>query len=291
MSIFRRKNQTAVNKRVRRGNSYLNILAGLLLVVANLPAQVITSTPELQQIDVQEHSGETIPQDLVFTNSSGQQKALGQYFSGDRPVALVLAYYNCPMLCTLVLNGLTQAMYNTDLKLGQDYQVLTVSIDPTETVELAASKKATHLRMLQIDENNPGWEFFVGKQDQIDSLAGAIGFKYFYVEERQEYAHPAVVILLTPQGKISRYLYGIEFNPRDLKLGLLEASKGTIGSTIEKLILYCYHYDPDAKGYVVLASNVMKLGGLATLIILGLFLGILWLKDSRRKNRLANQEG
>lgn len=264
----------------------------LIIFNSQAMAQAIRDdVPELQKIDVEEHLGETIPLDLKFTNHAGEEVPLNNYFNRGKPVALVLAYYECPMLCTLVLNGLTTAAYKTKLELAEDYQILTVSIDPGETSDLAAAKKRAHMKMLEKNPADSGWAFFVGKQNQIDQLAEAIGFKYYYDEKRDEYAHPALVTLLTEKGKISRYLYGIEFSPLDLKLGLLEAGEGRVGSSLDKLILYCYHYDPDANGYTVLAGNVMKLGGVVTLILLGLFLGILWLRDSRkRKNTDQSQE-
>ncbi len=258
----------------------------LSLIIHHSPATaqaIRDDIPELQQIDVEERLGETIPLDIRFTNHAGEEIPLKKYFNQGKPVALVLAYYECPMLCTLVLNGLTTAAYKTKLKLAEDYQILTVSIDPGETSELAAAKKRAHMKMLEKNPADSGWAFFVGKQDQITQLAEAIGFKYYYDEKRDEYAHPALVTLLTEKGKISRYLYGIEFKPLDLKLGLLEAGEGRVGSSLDKLILYCYHYDPDADGYTVLAGNVMKLGGVATLIILGLFLGVLWLREIRKR--------
>jgi protein SCO1/2 len=259
------------------------ILISLMVPVVS-PAQAVNdSLAELRAIDVEEHSGEIIPLDLQFRNEEGDTVTLGQYFSQGRPVILILAYYECPMLCTLVLNGITQSVYNMDLELGKDYNMITVSIDPTETPELAAAKKRTHLRMLEQETNTEGWHFLVGDQKNIKSLADAIGFKYYYVEDRDEFAHPTIVTLLTDKGKISRYLYGIEYKPFDVKLGLLEAAKGNVGSTVDRIILYCYHYDPDAKGYTVVAANVMTIGGAITLVLLFIFLGLLWIKDIRKR--------
>lgn len=252
----------------------------LIFGISDGSAQVIrTDDPELNRIDVAEKTGDFIPLDLVFINQDGQPEPLSRYFDGRRPVILVLAYYQCPMLCTMVLNGLTQAVYSASLEPGRDYRILTVSIDPTETSELALAKKKTHLKMLNRSEQDSSWVFFTGTEQDIQSLAEAIGFKYFYIPERDEFAHPAVLTLLSPQGRISRYLYGLSFNPSDLKLGLLEASEGKIGGTVGRLLLYCFHYDPEAKAYVVLARNLMKLGGLITLIFLGLFLGLFWFRE------------
>ncbi len=248
--------------------------------------QIRDDVKELQDIDIKEHLGDSIPMDIEFTNSEGQRVKIKQYFDRQKPVVLVLAYYTCPMLCTLVLNGVAQVSSKAEIDFGKQYRIVTVSIDPTETPELAASKKEAYLNMIQRSKTDSSWAFLTGKEEQIKRLADAIGFKYHYVEDREEYAHPAVITLLTGNGKISRYLYGIEYNPRDYKLGLLEASEGKVGSSLDKLLLYCYHYDPNSEGYVVFAGNVMKLGGVVTLIALGLFLLILWFKDVARK-RLA----
>ncbi|MGD9899706.1 MAG: SCO family protein [Calditrichaceae bacterium] len=239
---------------------------------------------ELQNIDVSEYLGETIPLNLKFTDDHGNRRDLNEFFHQGKPVVMILAYYNCPMLCTLVLNGVSQTVSEMDWIPGKQYELLTVSIDPKETAELAAAKKKTHLDFIQKDEAQNGWTFFVGEQPQIDSLANALGFEYYYVEERDEFAHPAVVFVLTPEGEISRYLYGIEYRASDLRLALLEASEGRIGSTIDRLILYCYHYDPSSKGYVIFAGNVMRLGGAITLLIMIFVLGIYWLNEYRRKS-------
>lgn len=238
---------------------------------------------ELQDIDVDEHLGEYIPLDLEFTDENGETKQIGEYFNGEVPVVLVLAYYNCPMLCTLVLNGLSKAIQSLSLEPGADYRILTVSIDPSETPQLAKTKKKAQIGEIDRLGLDASWHFFVGRDSMIRALADAVGFKYYYVEEREEYAHPAVLVVLTPDGKVSRYLYGIEFPEIDLRLGLLEASEGKIGSTIDKLILYCYHFDPNANGYTLFAANVMKLGGVATLVILGFFLGGFWLRELQKK--------
>lgn len=257
----------------------------LLISISLSKAQIANQNPEaLQNIDVEEHLGENIPFDLHFTDDQGQSVLLKKYFNQDKPIILVLAYYECPMLCTLVLNGLTQSVYKLKMQLGEDYQIVTISIDPKETTKLAAAKKQSHLKMLGQFDNTASWAFLTGNETNIKKLTESVGFKYYYVEERDEFAHPAVIMLLTDSGKISRYLYGIEYTVKDLKLGLLEAAEGKVGSTLDKLILYCYHYDPNAKGYVVFASNMMKLGGAIMLAALSGFLGSLWLRDNRKKS-------
>lgn len=269
--------------------SLLAVSAALTLSMqTQLSAQVIREdVPELRRIDIVEHPGDTIPMDLVFTDDSGKQARLADYFHQGKPVIVTLAYYNCPMLCTVVLNGLSDAIRGQELYPGRDFTVLTVSINPNETSELADGKRSRYMQALGDKGQNNGWRFFVGDSTQSRALAEAIGFKYYYDETTKEYAHPAGAFVLTENGVISRYLYGLEFKPRDLKLALLEASEGKIGSTIDRLILYCYHYDPSAKGYVVMAGNVMKLGGLLTLVILTVFISVLRMRERRYRTARA----
>lgn len=244
------------------------------------------NTPELQKIDVIEHLGEQIPLDLKFINSTGDTVKLEQYFENGKPVLLTLAYYECPMLCTFVLNGLSKGVAKVAFTPGQDFQMLTVSIDPSETAQLAAAKKRNQVAAIGKAVDTTGWEFFVGEEENINILADALGFKYYYDEERDEYAHAAVSFILTGQGVISRYLYGIEYKEQDLRFSLLEASEGKIGDTLDKILLFCFHYDPDAKGYVIFAGNVMRIGGVITVLILSGVLFVLWRKELRKRIKL-----
>ena len=164
--------------------------------------------------------------------------------------------------------------------------MVTVSINPNESHELALAKKTTYLESFEKQIDETGWDFLVGEQDQSEALAEAVGFKFFYDEERQEYAHPAAAFILTKDGTISRYLYGIDFSKTDLKLSLMEASRGKVGSTMDRLILYCFQYDPDARGYVVVATNVMKLGGAVAMVALAIFMGMLWYGERWRKQKI-----
>lgn len=264
------------------------ILATAVLTIALVAAPVFGqiadyNPPELQGIDVVEHPGEKIPLNFVFLNDMGDTVRLGDYFGQGKPVILVLAYYECPMLCTLVLNGLSDGLRNLGWVPGENYQVVTVSIDPRETPELAAGKKKIYLENLALPVVDDGWAFLAGEESQSRALADAVGFEYYYDEKTKQYAHPAVIFVLTENGRISRYLYGIEYGSRDLRLSLMEASEGKIGNTLEKIILYCYHYDPEEGGYVVFAANVMKLGGALTLGLLLIFLVIVWRIEIRRR--------
>jgi protein SCO1/2 len=276
---------------MRAANTWSKNSANLAMVI--LTAVLVTSPvsgqiadyspPELRGIDVVEHLGEKIPLDLVFLNDKGDTVSLGGYFNQGKPVILVLAYYECPMLCTLVLNGLSDGLRNLSWAPGDRYRVVTVSIDPRETPVLAAGKKKTYLENLALPIDDGGWAFLVGHESESRALADAVGFEYYFDEKIKQYAHPAVIFVLTEDGRISRYLYGIEYSSRDLKLSLIEASEGKIGSTLEKIILYCYHYDPEEGGYVVFAANVMKLGGALTLGLLVIFLVIIWRVELRRR--------
>jgi protein SCO1/2 len=260
----------------------LTILAPLSRIHAQV---VLDSVPELQGIDVVEHSGDTIPLNLTFTDDRGEQVTLAGYFHQGKPVVLTLSYSNCPMLCTVLLNGLTNGIRELEWRPGAEYQMINVSIDPLETVELSQQRKTRYLPSVGPMQSKGGWAFLIGSETEINRLSEAVGFKYYYDEDQKQYAHPAVVFILTEDGVISRYLYGIQYSKQDLKFSLLEASEGKIGSTIDRIILYCFHYDPGARGYVLFAGNVMRLGGLLTLIALAVFLGTHWARERLRGHR------
>ncbi|MCX6829040.1 MAG: SCO family protein [candidate division Zixibacteria bacterium] len=266
------------------------ILLGLFMPVLLLSAwapslaqQVRNDIPELKRINVREHLGDHIPLYTTFTDDSGRTVTLGDYFNQGKPVILILAYYTCPMLCNLVMNGLSDGLKQLELLPGRDFQIVTISIDPRDPVSLAAAKRKNYLASYGKEGIDAGWRFLVGSQDQIAILADSVGFEYYYDKETEQYAHPAVVMVLTPDGRMSRYLYGITFRKNDLKLALVEASQGKIGTVFDKFLLYCYHYDPDSKGYVLFAANLMKLGGAVTLLLAAVILTVFWLKEKRRK--------
>ena len=258
----------------------------LIVLSVNLSfGQAIQENPkDLQNIDVVEHLGDTIPLDLHFTDDNGRPVVLSQYFHQGKPVVLILGYYSCPMLCNLVMNGVSDVMQKIDWLPGKEFQIVSVSIDPTETDVLAKAKKANYLKAIGKPGIENGWMYLTGPEDQSKALAEAVGFKYYYVPERKEYAHPAVLIILTEDGVISRYLYGIEYKEFDMRMALLEASEGKVGGTLDRIILYCYHYDPESGSYTVFAGNVMKIGGALTLIIMAALLSWLWLKEYRKRN-------
>lgn len=254
-------------------------------------AQIASKNPqELQKLTVDEHLGDHIPLDLHFTDSHGKQVQLQDYFKQGRPVLLTLNYYECPMLCTFVLNGVSKAASDLKWTPGNEYQIVTVSINPDETPKLAADKHKNYIERLGKENADDGWAFLVGQEDQIKKLASSVGFNYYYDKEKDQYNHPAVSFILGDDGKITRYLYGLERDSNNLKMALLEATKGKIGNTIDKIVLYCCQYDPNAGGYVVVAAKVMNVGGVLTVIILGSVLGLYWYRDHKHKQDAAESE-
>ena len=260
-----------------------------LFAVSIVQAQVALENPrQLKGIDVEEHLGAVLPKDLEFTDEHGRRVKLGDYFDGKRPVLLTLAYYRCPMLCGLMLNGVCNSTKALDLVPGKDYRILTVSIDPRETAELAMAKKTRYIEQFGKAGVEEGWSFLVGSGENSKALADAIGFKYFYDAKRDEYAHPAVSYLISPDGKIVRYLYGMDYKRFDLKMGLIEASQGKVGTTIDRIILSCFHYDAKEGSYVLFAQNLMRLGGF--LIVITLASVVWWLFVQERKKHVLKGE-
>ncbi len=251
------------------------------------PAVVPNVKPAmLEGVDIVEHLGGQLPRDAAFRDSDGKAVRLGDYFDGKRPTLFVFAYHTCPMLCSLVLDATVKSLDDVPWNVGDEFDVVSVSIDPKDTPETATRKRAQVLESYPRAKGNPkGWHFLVGEEEQIRKVTDAIGFKYNYDARQKQYAHPAAIYLLTPEGKIARYLYGIQYPPADVRLGLLEATEGRSVSTTERILLFCYHYDPQGKRYSLVAMNVMRLGGGVTLLLLGSFLTIMWARE-RRKRRL-----
>ncbi len=269
----------------------LRSLIACLFAVAVLAAagRSVAQTPgeipdELAGVGIEEHLGATVSPDIAFVDSDGNAVTLGDYFDGERPVVMAFVYHNCPMLCSLILDGMTQAMREADLDLGEDYQALAISFDPRDTPEKAAAVKERYLSRFDGADAAEGVHFLTGSQESIDRVTQEIGFGFAWNERQQEFAHTAAVYFLSPEGTITRYLYGIEFPPRDFRTALLEASDGRIGSPVDQLILYCFQYDPDAGGYVLHAVNAMKVGGLLTLILLGGFLLFFWHRERTKRD-------
>jgi protein SCO1/2 len=251
-------------------------------------AGVPNTTPqELQGVDIVEHLGGPLPRDAAFRDADGKSVKLGDAFDGKRPTLLVFAYHTCPMLCSLVLDATVTALNSVQWTVGDEFDVVSISIDPRDTPETATKKRAQVVGNYARARggSTKGWRFLVGDEENIRRVTNAVGFQYNYDARQKQYAHPAAIYLLTPQGNIARYLYGIQYPPGDVRLGLLEASEGHSISTTEKLLLYCYHYDPQGKKYSLVAMNVMRLGGVVTLVLLGGFLTLMWVRERRRRAR------
>jgi len=248
---------------------------------APLQAQPL-SKEQVERIGIDQHLDEQLPLDLVFADERGRQVKLGEYF-GDKPVVLTLVYYECPMLCTQVLNGLVRTLRMISFELGRDYEVVTVSFDPRETPELAAAKKAEYAKSLGKPGAETGWHFLTGAQDQIDQLAQAVGFRYEFDQRTGQYIHAAGIVVLTPTGVLARYFYGIEFSPKDLRLGLIEAANEQIGNPVDQFLLLCFHYDPASGKYSLAVLKTLRLAGGLTVFAIGLYVLVALRRERRRR--------
>ena len=256
----------------------------LAVFLTSLPvnAQVNRETPDaLQDLGINEHLGDFIPLDAKFAKSNGDSVLLGDLLEEGKPVLLNPLYYECPMLCGLVIDGVINVVDELAWKPGKEFIVISISIDPEEDAALAAKSKKNYLGQMD-STTQAGWHFLTGNKNQIDRVIESVGFEYKEIEGTGEYAHSAAIMLLSPKGKITRYLYGISYDEFNVRSALYESADGQIGNTVDKLVMYCYQYDPDSGSYAPVAINIMKLGGLATLIILGIFLGVLWLREKRK---------
>ena len=236
--------------------------------------------PYLENVGIEQHLDAQVPPDLAFVDDTGRAVKLGDYF-GKKPLILNLVYYNCTMLCGEALAGLTGAMRLVKFDVGNEFDVVTVSFNPKETPEIAATKKKDYLKRYGRPGAANGWHFLTGPPESINALTKAVGFQYQYDPKIQQYAHATAIMVLTPQGHISRYFYGVDFPPKDLRLGLVEASQGKIGNAVDQVLLYCYHYDPATGKYGAIISNILRLGaGLTILILAGLILVLLRMERS-----------
>jgi protein SCO1 len=236
----------------------------------------------LSQVGIDQHLNQQIPLHLTFNDESGREVQLGEFF-GKRPVILAMVYYECPMLCTQVLNGLVSALGVMNFDVGREFDVVAVSINPKETPALAAQKKQVYVDRYKRPQSVRGWHFLTGKEENIKQLAAAVGFRYAFDPAIQQYAHGAGVELLTPKGVISKYFYGIEFSARDIRFGVIEASDEHIGTPIDDVLLLCYHYDPSTGKYGAAAIDAVRIGAVATMLGLGTFLFV-----SLRKERAGH---
>ena len=242
------------------------------------------ATPrELRDVGVDEHLDGQVPLDAVLKDENDNAVRLGDFFDGKRPTLLTFAYYSCPTLCSLILSSTAEALSKTQWTVGKEFDVVTVSIDPRETLEKTREKKRTIISQYGRPEAARGWHFLRADDATIHRLTDSVGYRYKYDEETKQYGHPASLILLKPNGRVSRYLYGLEYPPNDMKLGLLEASEGKSISTVEQVILFCYRYDKSEGKYVLIANRVMRIGGgFCALLLLG-FLALLWRRERHPK--------
>ena len=237
------------------------------------------ATPEqLRGIEIQPKIGAQVPLDRRFTDEHGKAVTLGDYFGSERPVLISMGYYRCPMLCDLVLNGVIQALKEIEWEPGDQFEIVTVSIDPREKPDLALRKKNNYVKSYGRSSAAKGWHFLTGEQADIDALASTLGFFYRYDEESNEFAHAAGLFLVSPSGKLTRCLRGIEFDPQTVRLSLVEASEGRQGSTIDSVLLWCFRYDPNRGAYSLQAEGVMKIGAALILLVLGIILVPAWLR-------------
>jgi protein SCO1/2 len=256
--------------------AFLSLAPGSAAQLASDPMQSVGVRPELlKQVGIDQKLNQSIPLRLTFRDEAGQTVELAQFF-GQKPVILTLVYYNCPMLCTQVLNGVESGLKELPTDIGKQFEVVTVSIDPTESHVLAKIKQEMYVGMYGRPSAVHGWHFLTGDEPQIKQLADAVGFRYAYDPDTKQFAHASAIMLLTPEGKISRYFYGIQFPSRDLRLGLVEASEGKIGTPVDQVLLFCYHYDPATGKYGLLISHVIQAGGALTVLILGIAMLILF---------------
>src|SRR5579863_515803 len=231
--------------------------------------------PGLKNVGIEQHLNGEIPRDLNFRDETGKSVRLGDYF-GKKPLILNLVYYQCPMLCGEVLSGLESALRVLKFNVGKDFDVLTVSFDPRETPPMAAAKKAEYMKRYNRPGADQGWHFLTGQQDSIDALTNAAGFQYEFDPKLGQFAHATAIMILTPECKIAQYYYGVEYAPKDLRLGLVQASQNKIGNVVDEVLLYCYHYDPDTGKYGAIVNRILKLAGAATILVLGAFLALMF---------------
>jgi protein SCO1 len=280
-----------IRRKIQRA-AFCALAAGATL----LPAQVSsygdkqagpqnTKSPILDKVGIAQHLNQQLPLSLTFTDDSGRQVQLGHYF-GKRPAILALVYYQCPMLCSEELNGLVGALQMVSFRAGKDFDVVIVSIDPSEGTDLAAAKKRTYVKRYGHPETADGWHFLTGTQPNIDALTQAVGFGYTKIpgpdRKLTQFAHASSIQIVTPQGKLAQYYMGVEFSPKDIRLGLVEASSNRIGSPVDNILTYCYHYDPGTNKHSLIVARVVQLGGTVTLLCLAGFMWVMFRRDYRR---------
>jgi protein SCO1 len=248
----------------------------------------------LHGVTVEQHLNQQLPLDATFADETGKTVKLGQYFDGKRPVLLALVYYKCPILCSEELKGLTGALEMVSYQPGKDFQIVAISIDPTETPAVAASKKREYVTYYGHPESAPGWHFLTGQQPAIDAVAKATGFGYVRTPgpdgKSNQFAHASAIQIVTPEGKIAQYYLGVEYSPQDLRLGLIEASNHKIGTPVDTILTYCYRYDPTLNRHSLLIARIVQAGCLLTVLILGSYMLVMFRRDIRSSRAIAHQQ-
>ena len=245
--------------------------------------------PALVGVGIQQRLNEPLPLDAAFRDETGRGVSLGSYFNGGKPVLLALVYYQCPMLCTQILNGMEMSLKAIKLDPGRDFQVVVVSFDPADNPQVAAAKKANYVRRYGRPDTAGGWHFLTGDEANIHRLTEAVGFHYRRDPATGQFAHASAIYVATPQGKLSHYFYGVDYSPRDVRLALVEASQEKIGNPVDAVLLYCYHYDPALGKYTAVAMHIVRLGGLIFVLLGSAFLFIMWRRDWRKDRRSLAQ--
>ncbi len=241
--------------------------------------------PGLEFVGIEQHLNAEVPADLAFRDELGNAVKFGDYFGHGRPVILNLGYYQCPMLCGEVLQGLTGSLKVLTFDVGKDFDVVTVSFDPHETPDMAATKKRDIMRRYGRAGADKGWHFLTGPPESINALTKAVGFQFQWDEKTKQYAHATTIVVLTPERRVAQYFYGVEFPPKDLRLGLVQASNNQIGSVTDQMLLFCYHYDPRTGKYGAIISRIMSIAGAATILFLGTFIFILYRADASGQHK------
>jgi protein SCO1/2 len=259
-------------------------LATIAVVLLAGSARAQTAPPGLEGIEIVQHLDETIPADLVFRDETGQPVNLRE-ISGGRPMILALVYYECPMLCTQVLTGLVQSLDVLEFNAGEQFDVVAVSIDPGETPDLAAAKKRSYVDRYGREGTEGGWHFLTGDEESIRRLAETVGFQYRYDPETDLFAHAAGIMIVTADGRLSRYFYGVEYPPRDVRLALIESSKNKIGTVVDQVILWCFPYNPATGKYSVAITRVIRGAGALTVLLLVVFIAGHRIREFRRTHR------
>jgi len=268
---------------------HVTILVALSAITAfSASAQQIITPAILSKVGITQNLSAQIPPDLLFRDETGKTVRIGDFF-GKKPIVLSLVYFDCPALCTEVLNGELRTMRAISLDLGKDFNAVTVSFEPKDTPALAKAKRDVYTGQYGRPEAADHWHFLTGDQQSIDALTNAVGFRYAYDSSIRQYAHAAAILVLTPDGRIDRYFYGVQYPARDVRLGLVEASEGKIGTLTDHALLYCYQYDPMTGKYGIVIMNVLRAAGGLTVLILGIFMTVMFLRERKRASGLSQE--